>query len=219
MELIETKICAMLSLGLGSMIAGLIPAWFSNHGRNNWPLLLSSLLCVGAGVLLSTSLVHLLPEVREMLVGYESYAEILFCGGFFLLYLTDEIVHFIKENSRHVHYGFRNENVPIYDGITASNSSNNLRNYGSVIEDARQTNDYNQRQLPYNPSFGKAWNENDLVPSQLCHVAHQEPCDVSHVGTFGLLMALSIHSLLEGIVIGTEPSANKVNSCKIALKC
>lgn len=39
---------------------------------------------------------------------------------------------------------------------------------------------------------------------------HEEPCRQSFAGHFGLLTALSIHSLLEGLAIGVQDSAAKV---------
>lgn len=212
MELIESKICAMISLGLGSMIIGLIPAWFSSNGRSNWPLFLSSLLCIGAGVLLSTSLVHMLPEVRESLTDYANYAELIFCAGFFLLYMTDEIVHFVKERSQHIHCTNSTDDFPIMGNAKRATFDGHRQSYGST--DNHSFNEYSQRQLAYNPHFYKARSENDLsydvTPSQICHVVHKEPCDASHVGNLGLLIALTLHSLLEGVAVGVEQSANKV---------
>ena len=57
------KIVTMLTLGLGSMIIGLVPAAFTNYNLRRNPLLLTFLLCFGAGILMATSLVHMLPEV------------------------------------------------------------------------------------------------------------------------------------------------------------
>lgn len=51
----------------------------------------------------------------------------------------------------------------------------------------------------------------DEPPSQLCHVMHQEPCQASPPMTnVGLLVALSIHSLLEGLAVGLEGLPSKV---------
>lgn len=102
MRLIEAKITAMVGLGLGTMLVGLIPAWFARSGRQQWPLFVSSLLCFGGGVLLSTSLVHMVPEIRELVPEYSEYVELVVCVGFFTLYLLDELVHFCyKEHREH----------------------------------------------------------------------------------------------------------------------
>jgi zinc transporter 1/2/3 len=60
------KIIAMLTLGFGSLIVGMIPAAFANFSLRNNKLLLTFLLCFGAGILLATSLVHILPEVSKI---------------------------------------------------------------------------------------------------------------------------------------------------------
>ncbi|XP_063987732.1 uncharacterized protein LOC135167932 isoform X1 [Diachasmimorpha longicaudata] len=67
-------------------------------------LLTSLLLCFGGGVLLFTTFLHLAPEVRQSVerhqlngqlytIGTLSMAELLFCIGFFLVYLVEETVH------------------------------------------------------------------------------------------------------------------------------
>lgn len=57
------KVLAMVVLGIGSLAAGLVPSLISSSNRRRFPILTSLLLCFGAGVLLSTALVHILPEV------------------------------------------------------------------------------------------------------------------------------------------------------------
>ncbi|XP_031788404.1 protein zntB isoform X2 [Nasonia vitripennis] len=67
-------------------------------------LLTSLLLCFGGGVLLFTTFLHLAPEVRASVelhqsngqlanLGSLSLAELLFCCGFFFVYLVEEAVH------------------------------------------------------------------------------------------------------------------------------
>lgn len=58
------KVITMITLGCGSMIVGLIPAAFTQYNLRRNPILLTFLLCFGAGVLMATSLVHMLPEVK-----------------------------------------------------------------------------------------------------------------------------------------------------------
>jgi solute carrier family 39 (zinc transporter), member 1/2/3 len=57
------KILTMVSLGIGSFGFGLLPAAFKNYNLRRNPLFLTFLLCFGAGILMATSLVHILPEV------------------------------------------------------------------------------------------------------------------------------------------------------------
>ncbi|XP_017777781.1 PREDICTED: zinc transporter ZIP3 [Nicrophorus vespilloides] len=210
MELIEAKITAIICLILGSMLVGLLPSWISRYGRNNYPLLLSSLLCLGGGVLLSTSLVHMLPEIRESFPKYGEYTEVLFCAGFFILYLIDEAVHFC--------FGISHDH-----GSSSSRQhqpEGRRKVYGSV---ETQPLIY-ERQDPYNPHYEDVetitsnnqhhhhhhHNEHQQQPSQLCHIGHEEPCQNTPVNCFGLLAALSIHAVLEGLAVGLEVSPSQV---------
>ncbi|XP_011264587.1 protein zntC isoform X1 [Camponotus floridanus] len=136
--LLMSKIGAMIGLGLGSLVLGILPMIvgryrakkrlrkhsqpissdrFSTSTSASLPdvegstsaadkqgLLTSLLLCFGGGVLLFTTFLHLAPEVRESVERHQSngqlptlgtlgLAELLFCGGFFLVYLVEEAVH------------------------------------------------------------------------------------------------------------------------------
>lgn len=57
------KFVAILVLGLGSLLMGMLPAAINTHGLRRHQVVQTVLLCFGAGILLATSLVHMLPEV------------------------------------------------------------------------------------------------------------------------------------------------------------
>lgn len=76
---------------------GILPIAFPS--RQRCPLLISAFLCFGAGVLLSVSLLHMLPEAHE---GVPDLAELSFCIGFLFLYLVDEVVHFFCAFCHHI---------------------------------------------------------------------------------------------------------------------
>lgn len=59
------KVVALLALGFGSLLLGLIPAALSRYNLQRNLILQTVLLCFGAGILLATSLVHILPEVSD----------------------------------------------------------------------------------------------------------------------------------------------------------
>ncbi|CAA9994170.1 unnamed protein product [Nesidiocoris tenuis] len=73
------------------------------------------LLRAGGGVLIATTYVHLLPEVREGVEKLQEAKEIpkwpveipelIMCIGFFLMYGTEEIVHRCLANHDHHHHG------------------------------------------------------------------------------------------------------------------
>lgn len=175
MEVTQAKALAMLSLGVGSFILGMAPAYISQNARRRHPLLISCLLCFGGGVLLSTSLLHILPEARETL---PNYSELMLCIGFFLVYVIDEIVHIFygtSERRSGGRYG-SGEHTSLLGGTDGELG----RCYGD----------------PQNP--------------MMCHVSHSEPCSRSSSGIIGLLCALFVHSLLEGLAIGLQKTASKV---------
>ena len=65
----EVKLWAMVLLGSISMILGMLPLklgpkYFKTGTKSGWRNVVTSLLlCFGGGVLLATSLIHMLPEV------------------------------------------------------------------------------------------------------------------------------------------------------------
>jgi len=91
--MLEAHVLAIIILGVSTFIVGSIPLKLARWHRQ--PFFLSALLCFGAGILLATSLIHMLAEVREKL---PKYSELIFCCGFLLLYAIDEMVHvFVKD--------------------------------------------------------------------------------------------------------------------------
>lgn len=190
MNSLEAKVVSMVTLGLGSFLAGMLPAWFSERARQRHPLLISCLLCFGAGVLLATSLVHMLPEAR---VNLPNYSELSLCIGFFLVYLVDEIVHFFygtegsHQLARIVDYG-SGERTRLLDEPGPSAPADDEIATPSVT-----------------PCCGDSQNP------RMCHVSHTQPCNKSFSGIIGLLCALFVHSLLEGLAIGLQETASQVS--------
>jgi zinc transporter ZupT len=89
---VQAKLTSMVLIGAGSFVVGVAPACFISRAQHlHRKLLLSCALCFGAGVLMATATLHVLPEVRE---GIPDHGELIFSCGFLLLYLVDECVHF-----------------------------------------------------------------------------------------------------------------------------
>ncbi|XP_012252170.2 zinc transporter ZIP1 [Athalia rosae] len=258
LTVLEAKIVAMVITGVGSFIIGVFPACFTNRGGER-KLLLSALLCFGAGVLLATSMLHMLPETRESLA---NYSELVFCGGFLLLYMVDEIVHLIwgkvidQPPELHLHefgpghknsrtHSNRNSNTSVVhefghshactkklshsrgDTCTAPSSIAAPHLAPSAphdIEENCEPNlksniDYLQRRgHQYYGSIPDVRSSASDVPAPccdeegtlLCHGAHAEPCSNTNSGLAGLLMALTLHSILEGLAIGLQNETPKV---------
>lgn len=214
MELIEAKVTALISLAVSSMLIGLLPACFSQRCRTNFPLLISAMLCFGGGVLLATSLVHMLPEIRTTLHGnWKQYAELLYCAGFFVLYLVDEVAHLCTRRGR------GNVLVSVEEGgssgvASASGGDRYNRNrttYGAIgtfdptaplLGEFEASTEINERPCLY---------DHDCDQHQRCQIARQDPCpESSHVKGFGLIIALTVHAVLEGLAVGLEISVPQV---------
>ncbi|XP_055543865.1 zinc transporter ZIP1-like [Wyeomyia smithii] len=176
----SSKLLAILVLGAGSLVAGIVPLYCikqRQHG-NRPATAITVLLCFGAGVLLATALVHMLPEVRLFL---PRYAEVVFCSGYFLIYTIDELVYLCSafstkstdESSGHVNY--------CYDDSFSMRSKSEANNESPP--------------------------EVQPQPEPMMEKTNQPQ---SATGTFSLLLALCVHSLLEGLAIGVQRSAPKV---------
>jgi zinc transporter 1/2/3 len=191
-----------LQFRLGSMIVGLVPAAFSQYNLRRNPLLLTFLLCFGAGILMATSLVHMLPEVSEDL-GH-GLAEIVFCIGFLVVYLADELLHYCcGEAIQHSHthdaerQPFIHQHSHHHQNIAHSSSSS----YGATQGKTSQSCEQHQHQHDV---------EDERINERICHTSHVEPCGQTLAGVIGMLTALSVHSLIEGLAIGIQDTTAKV---------
>ncbi|XP_004925441.1 zinc transporter ZIP3 [Bombyx mandarina] len=178
MNVTTAKVVSMLALGLGSFFGGMLPSCFSESARQRHPLVLSCLLCFGGGVLLATSLVHMLPEAREK---YPNYSELMVCIGFFIVYLVDEIFHLCSTEINH--------GSPANQGLRYGTERSSLLNRDGELRE----------RCP-----------GEVDNPQMCHVSHTAPCNRSSSGTIGLLCALFVHSLLEGLAIGLQEDGTQV---------
>lgn len=129
--LLQAKLVTMFVLCFVSFLLGIIPLKLvrlmnmkvpsckthSHGGDPEQPLLMSLLLCFGGGVLLFTTFLHLQPEVRErmetfvvngqlpdfVIKNHLHFADLVFCAGFFLVYIIEEVVHAILDLGSHHH--------------------------------------------------------------------------------------------------------------------
>lgn len=211
----EAKLLAILALGLGSFAAGILPLFCAQRNRDRFPELISFLLCFGAGVLLATALVHMLPEVR---IALKQYAEIVFCVGFFLIYAVDELSHVCGVGGHsHSHSHGHSERLAAAVRRSSRDSTgadyDSSRSYGTSEETKLLSKSENSIQ---NPQLGSDFEvpgssqtlgvtfSHDSLPREM--VAARDPPEQS-TGVFSLLLALVVHSLLEGLAIGVQSTA------------
>ncbi|XP_076231094.1 zinc/iron regulated transporter-related protein 88E [Calliopsis andreniformis] len=207
---VQAKLASMIAIGAGSFVVGVAPACFVSRVRDlQQRLLLSCTLCFGGGVLLATSILHMLPETRESM---PNYAELLFASGFLLLYLVDEFVHYFwgsdvdhVQGSQHAQ---RHENR----NWTAGNEIERCRGHSHQTNHSGTSNSWRSTTygaLQYSPSApSPAYNNEEAT--FLCHGNHTEPCSDSNASLMGLLLALTVHSVLEGLAIGLQKATSEV---------
>lgn len=154
---ITAKSIAMVVLFLAALSAGLIPfklaAWFKltdgGGAHKRASLIVSLLLAFGGGVLLCTTFMHLLPEVKENIEELQEsgqlpefpfhFAELLMCIGFFTMYFVEELVHLYlnkrNKSSRCADNAFQRGASLRNSTILSKNSKNQHNDRHSSIAD------------------------------------------------------------------------------------
>ncbi|XP_057657289.1 zinc transporter ZIP1-like isoform X2 [Diorhabda carinulata] len=184
------KTTAMVVLFMGSFILGSLPIklnqWFHWNSDTKNNIYVKYLLGLGGGVLLCTTLVHLLPEVRESFENLNltpdfeiNYAEFLMCVGFFMIYFVEECVHSYIGHKNH-----DQESVKMKDGDIEVTVKQNLSLKDSPID---QHEDHSHIPITFDTNSTIA-----IIRGLL------------------MILALSLHALFEGLAIGLESSPRTV---------
>jgi len=218
MELSVEKVLALTLLTALSIILGVIPYFIIRYASSSlnqnsprYQLLLTTLSCFGAGVLLSTAWIHVLPEVREGAANSSELqttvenslpvAEILVLAGFCMIYLMEEVAHFIMLDSGHHHPpNTIARHNSIAHGIPMPHAS------GTRVTLVVITNSGESDIGKPNLNAGIASSES--VSAQDNGKREECPDDKlilnSPIRSTLALIALSFHSICEGLVIGVE---------------
>ena len=145
--LLVSKIVSMLCLGLVTWIVGVLPllgvrmGWLDKsetQQSHKTVMIISCMMSFGGGVILTSCLTHMLPDVNEVLqeaLDNNSFpdsglpvAEIFVLAGFLMIYLLEETVHLIlvltgnlKADGEGGHgHSHEHVEVPIEEGIQVS---------------------------------------------------------------------------------------------------
>lgn len=134
-DVLVAKICSIFLLGIIALILGLLPIKIlerfdveklsDKSKKGKIQLFLTGINCFGAGVILTTSLTHMLPDSRDVLEdNYHAgtladpgvpLGEILIICGFLMIYITEEAAHTLLHKIRK---SKDDEGKPIENGAT-----------------------------------------------------------------------------------------------------
>ncbi|CAB3245932.1 unnamed protein product [Arctia plantaginis] len=211
---------SMVVLFFACMICGIIPLllakkfnWLSagearNLRTSNRAVMV--LLSFGGGVLLSTTFMHLIPEIEENVIHLQkdgvlnefsfSLTPLLTCSGFFIMYLVEEMVHM------YIHHRERRngKTSPLVRNLSVRESRN-----GITINAEKSVN--NSTADLVEPKKDAENHNHHIHHSHHSHLPENVGDGVSSA-LRGLLivLALSIHELFEGLAVGLESSTSSV---------
>lgn len=192
--------------------------------------LVSLLLCFGAGVLLYTTLVHLMLEVREgvtelqqkgLMYQNKHLADLLLCAGFFMVFFVDElahaVLHYINSSSKRRLDG-AGENV-LHRSVSLRRSLNMLKSNPKKTEDGDRENqdevDASDEQQQTSascelPERYRQPEDTGDVEEQRCTMEESSGGEDQMLRGFFTVLALSIHEIFEGMAIGLNNNVDDV---------
>ncbi|XP_013183883.2 zinc transporter ZIP1 [Amyelois transitella] len=218
---------AMAVLFCASMICGILPLllskkfrWISPDEAGNLKStnrVVMTLLSFGGGVLLSTTFMHLIPEIQEnveylqengSLREFEfSLTPLLTCSGFFIMYLVEELVHL------YIHRRERKNGAaaPLVRNLSVRRSRAGNDNSGekSVTNSTADLIDPNSIRKSKDPEQEIAHGHYHGHHSHMPVAAAGDDVTSALRGLL-IVLALSIHELFEGLAVGLESSTSHV---------
>uniref|UniRef100_A0A8D8SAC9 Zinc transporter ZIP3 n=1 Tax=Cacopsylla melanoneura TaxID=428564 RepID=A0A8D8SAC9_9HEMI len=224
MNLVEAKALIVILLAFVRLFSGLVPLCFTkqlkrwtaidNPNRQRVDITVSLCLSLGGGVLLATCFIHMIPEVRHAIENHSPHSthhfpftELLVCIGFFIVYIVEESVrhclqtrHKTGSKSNHVEVPWttksRAEVTPLDSGNNSkpgSGCGGGTPHHGGM---GGQDGHPHVHTLP------------PLGTSSTCE--HTSSQHIHSLRSFLVVLALSFHSVMEGLAIGLEQSLSDV---------
>lgn len=214
------KIVSMCLLGGVSLLLGILPIKLADTLLNQdstfggkSKFFISALNCFGAGVILTTCLTHMLPEVNHFLQlniqqGLISdtgmpLAEIFFLCGFFMIYIVEEIVHFVVNKWKDQSASFGAATIYQNNGHVAEEEEEEKSTTKSTTVTQEDDNNTASEHLPQLGHHEEANITMDFI------TAKEKSFQVALRG-FLVILALSLHAVFEGIAVGLGQKANYV---------
>jgi zinc transporter 1/2/3 len=165
--------------------------------------LVSLCLSLGGGVLLATCFAHLIPEVRESLIenlpkDYHHYplTELVVCMGFFLVYFVEESVkHFVKKHKKRS------------KAKTTQHCDRLLQWTNSQLTAVKSADDVNSVSV----------DQGTGTPDCQIEQNNNEMSHVHNLRSLLVVLALSFHSVMEGLAIGLEENMENMGFLFLAV--
>lgn len=219
---------AMGVLFLASLLIGTLPfglahwlKWNTASPSHRVSTIISMLLAFGGGVLLATTFLHLLPEVRSTINELQNahllaettfpLPEFLMCIGFFTIYFVSELVHtYINRHKMHTGKGAEAAFARGHS-VRHSRMMSDKRT-GSIVTVAEPDVENNNCQLEKCPEqlSEPGLNTNHHSHLHLPAPAAGEDFVASSLRGLLIVLALSVHELFEGMALGLEDTAMNV---------
>lgn len=160
-------------------------------------------LSLGGGVLLATCFGHLIPEVRNSLTSqlnenYHHYplTELVVCMGFFLVYFIEESVkHFVKKHKKHT------------KAKTTRHCDRLLQWTNSQLTAIKSADDVNSVSV----------DQGTGTPDCQIEQNNNEMSHVHNLRSLFVVLALSFHSVMEGLAIGLEENMDDMGFLFLAV--
>lgn len=163
--------------------------------------LVSLCLSFGGGVLLATCFVHLIPEVRANLPTvlwgkHFPLAEMVVCMGFFLVYFVEESVkHFVKKHKKRS------------KAKTTRHCGGRLLQCNGQLTAVKSADDVNSVSV----------DQGTGTPDCQFEQNNNEMSHVHNLRSLFVVLALSFHSVMEGLAIGLEDKVDDMGVLFLAV--
>ncbi|XP_022205375.2 zinc transporter ZIP3 [Nilaparvata lugens] len=233
------KAVGVVAFVVGSLLMGLLPMALQRRYRETFsgdalsPTgFFGQISAFGGGVLLSTTFLHLLPEVREGVEDLQKekeladdealpLAELLMCVGFIFLYIVESVAHRYVSHT-HVHHVEADNGDKVVEFVNKvynkSSPQHTMENGHTTDNDdvtimsRVDTKDPEKAKITNGVTndYGAAVTNNDHLSASASNHNHAAIFDEVTGKNFLLVFALSIHEVFEGLAIGLESSREAV---------
>ena len=228
MDSLTIKVIALVLLVVLTMCFGLVPLclrrFLHNANTRNSPsaTILSYLNCFAGGVFMGTAFTHLLPDTHEALeavTGDFPLAEFIAGCGFFLVMILERA--FIRccqrDDDENVYVEVSDDSIPKY-GTFGSATTNLLKDEVKITTHKNGIAAEVSFDSPkVNTASASSGNNQSSSIASSSRPAKCHSKTVHSIRALVLLLALSLHTVFEGLALGLQETTNGVLSLLLAI--